>query len=51
MFVCENGSTLLQHYIDVNFAITLAYHTDVFEILNLFNICDISGSYHREYEV
>jgi hypothetical protein len=36
--LCEKGSILLQHFIDPNFVISLAYLADVFGILNLLNI-------------
>jgi hypothetical protein len=38
MFLHENGSSLLQDFIDLNPVTSLAYPADVFEILNTFNI-------------
>jgi hypothetical protein len=35
MFLCEMGSILLQHFIDPNLVISLAYLADVIGILNL----------------
>jgi hypothetical protein len=38
MLLHEYGSSLLQHFIDLNPVTSLAYPADVFGILNTFNI-------------